>query len=140
MDFLSKSLWANLIVLQSVVRFTILKEWSQSSNQPFRPRENNIVQTIATTSAGMSNAFISYIPTTYQLELLSMLLKDFVHIVLLTAAVDYFGLLPVAPLSMLFIEENLARDLNIIFPSLTVTALTIRNMHSTANHAATAVQ
>jgi hypothetical protein len=39
-----------------------------------------------------------------------------------------------------FIEKKSARDLNLIFPSSTVTALTIRNMHSAAVHAASAVQ
>ncbi|KAJ5801824.1 uncharacterized protein N7518_003892 [Penicillium psychrosexuale] len=129
----------SLGILQSVVGFTVLKRW-QTHNHPFGPHENNIVQTIATSLAGMSNVFISAIPVTYQLGLLSTPSKDFVRNVLLTAAGGYFGLLSVAPLRKFFIEKKSARDLNLIFPSSTVTALTIRNMHSATDHAATAVQ
>ncbi|KAG5983724.1 hypothetical protein E4U54_006211, partial [Claviceps lovelessii] len=126
---------ANL--LGSVVGFTVLRK---SSHAPLGPHENNIVQTVATASAGLSNAFVSAIPATYQLGLLSSPSADLVRILLLTAAGGYFGLLSVVPLRKFLIEKQAARDLNLVFPSSTVTALTIRSMHSAASRASTAVR
>ncbi|XWX00125.1 hypothetical protein V2A60_008143 [Cordyceps javanica] len=126
---------ANL--LGSVMGFAVLKNWSPDT---FSPHQNNIVQTVATASAGLSSSFISAIPATYQLGLLSTPSKDLVHILLLTAAGGYFGLLSVVPLRRFFIENKSARDLNLVFPSSTVTALTIRGMHSAASSASAAVR
>ncbi|KAG5976498.1 hypothetical protein E4U55_007301 [Claviceps digitariae] len=126
---------ANL--LGSVLGFTLL---SKSSQTPLGPHENNLVQTVATASAGLSNAFVSAIPATYQLGLLSTPSEDLVRILLLTAAGAYFGLLSVVSLRKFFIEKKSARDLNLVFPSSTVTALTIRSLHSAASRASTAVR
>ncbi|OAA82018.1 Oligopeptide transporter OPT superfamily [Akanthomyces lecanii RCEF 1005] len=126
---------ANL--LGSVVGFAIFKNCSPAT---FGPHQNNIVQTIATASAGLSSTFISAIPATYQLGLLDTPSKDLLHILLLTVAGGYFGLLSVVPLRKFFIEKKSAQDLNLVFPSSTVTALTIRAMHSVASSASTAVK
>jgi len=84
----------------------------------------------------MSNVFTSAIPALYQLGLMQTPVKDFLRIVTLTAIGGYFGLLSIAPLRGFFIRD-VARELNLIFPSSTATAITIRSMHSAASGAKT---
>lgn len=52
---------------------------------------------MATASGGMSNVFISGIPTLYQLNLLTTPAKDFVRLAILTTIGGYFGLLSIVP-------------------------------------------
>ncbi|GJC97743.1 oligopeptide transporter [Colletotrichum higginsianum] len=115
-----------------MVGFAVLKRYAAGSTQPFGPHENNIVQTVATASGGMSNVFISGIPALYQLGLLRTPVQDFFRIVSLVAVGGYFGLLSVAPLRKLFIEDA-ARDLDLVFPSSMATAMSIHSMHSAAD-------
>ncbi|KAI1078854.1 OPT oligopeptide transporter protein-domain-containing protein [Whalleya microplaca] len=119
-------------ILGAIVGFSVLKKWAAGSKHEFGPHENNIVQTVATASGGMSNVFISAIPALYQLGLLKTPAEDFFRIVTLTAIGGYFGLLSIVPLRRFFIE-NVARELNLIFPSSMATAITIRSMHSAAD-------
>ncbi|KAH9990676.1 OPT oligopeptide transporter protein-domain-containing protein [Xylariaceae sp. FL0662B] len=119
-------------ILGAIVGFSVLKKWAAGSNHEFGSHENNIVQTVATASGGMSNVFISAIPALYQLGLLRTPAEDFFRIVTLTAIGGYFGLLSIVPLRRFFIE-NVARELNLIFPSSMATAITIRSMHSAAD-------
>ncbi|CCF38542.1 hypothetical protein CH063_09600 [Colletotrichum higginsianum] len=121
---------ANMI--GAMVGFAVLKRYAAGSTQPFGPHENNIVQTVATASGGMSNVFISGIPALYQLGLLRTPVQDFFRIVSLVAVGGYFGLLSVAPLRKLFIEDA-ARDLDLVFPSSMATAMSIHSMHSAAD-------
>ncbi|OAA74189.1 oligopeptide transporter [Cordyceps fumosorosea ARSEF 2679] len=114
-------------VLGAIASFAVLKRASSS----FGPHENNIAQTMATASGGMSNVFISGIPALYQLGLLSTPARDLVRLVVLAAIGGYFGLLSIVPLRRFFIEKA-ARDLNLVFPSSFATAATIRSMHSAA--------
>ncbi|KAJ6784141.1 hypothetical protein PWT90_04171 [Aphanocladium album] len=114
-------------VLGAIVSFAVLKRSSSS----FGPHENNIAQTMATASGGMSNVFISGIPALYQLGLLTTPAKDFVRLVVLTTIGGYFGLLSIVPLRTFFIQKA-SKDLNLIFPSSFATATTIRSMHSAA--------
>ncbi|XWW97687.1 hypothetical protein V2A60_005673 [Cordyceps javanica] len=114
-------------VLGAIVSFAILKRASSG----FGPHENNIAQTMATASGGMSNVFISGIPALYQLNLLTTPARDFVRLVVLTTIGGYFGLLSIVPLRKFFTEKA-ARDLNLVFPSSFATAATIRSMHSAA--------
>ena len=57
----------------------------------FGPRENNICQTAATASGGMSNVFVSAFPAMYQLNLLNTPKADYWKIVSMTAVAGYFG-------------------------------------------------
>lgn len=127
---------------QAIVSFAVLKRTSSS----FSPHENNIAQTLATASGGMSNVFISGIPALYQLNLLTTPSKDFFRIVILTTIGGYFGLLSIAPCThspkhtspclpctvRRFFIKTAARELNLVFPSSFATASTIRSMHSAA--------
>ncbi|KAL2127811.1 hypothetical protein VTI74DRAFT_10143 [Chaetomium olivicolor] len=80
----------------------------------------------------MSNVFISGIPALYQLALLRTPVQDFFRIVSLVAVGGYFGLLSIAPLRR-FLIEDVARDLDLVFPSSMATAMSIHSMHSAAD-------
>ncbi|KAI0016895.1 OPT oligopeptide transporter protein-domain-containing protein [Xylariomycetidae sp. FL0641] len=124
-------------VIGAVVGFSVLKRWAARSSHKFGQHENNIVQTVATASGGMSHVFISALPALYQLGLLQTPVQDFFRIVLLTAVGGYFGLLSIVPLRKFFIQQ-VARDLNLVFPSSMATALTIQSMHSAVDGASSA--
>ncbi|KAK5117447.1 hypothetical protein LTR85_008832 [Meristemomyces frigidus] len=122
----------------SIVGFSVLKGLSRAlpDNFPilggsFGPRENNIVQTAATASGGLSSVFISGIPALYQLGLLSTPKEDFWRLVSLTVVGGYFGFLFATPLRKFFIVY-VARELRLIFPTPSATAMTIRSMHAAA--------
>ncbi|KAK2772821.1 hypothetical protein FQN52_006918 [Onygenales sp. PD_12] len=126
-------------IFGSIVGFAVLRSWTKytGAEGTFGPHENNIVQTAATAAGGMSNVFVSAIPALYQLELLSIPAKDFFRIVTLTAIGGYFGLLSIAPLRKFFLVQ-VAQELNLIFPSSSATAITIRSMHQAASGASVA--
>ncbi|EER44648.1 conserved hypothetical protein [Histoplasma capsulatum H143] len=125
-------------IFGSIVGFAVLKSWTKYTSQNnFGPHENNIVQTAATAAGGLSNVFVSAIPALYQLGLLSVPVKDFFRITTLTAIGGYFGLLTIAPLRNFFLVQ-VARELNLIFPSSSATAITIRSMHQAASGASMA--
>ncbi|KLJ06714.1 hypothetical protein EMPG_17791 [Blastomyces silverae] len=127
-------------IFGSIVGFAVLKSWTKYTGEHnFGPHENNIVQTAATAAGGLSNVFVSAIPALYQLGLLSVPAKDFFRITTLTAIGGYFGLLSVAPLRNFFLVQ-VARELNLIFPSSSATAITIRSMHQAASGASMARQ
>ncbi|KAL1634554.1 hypothetical protein SLS56_002247 [Neofusicoccum ribis] len=95
----------------------------------FGPKENNIIQTAATASGGLSNVFVSAWPALYQLNLLSDdPAKDFWKVVSLTAVGGYFGFFFGTPLRKFFVI-HVARELRLVFPTATATAMTIRSMH-----------
>lgn len=78
-------------VLKSLGRAIPEKSWIPFGGD-FGPRENNIVQTAATASGGLSSVFISGIPALYQLGLLSPTpQQDFWRLVPLTICGGYFG-------------------------------------------------
>ncbi|OAX82925.1 hypothetical protein ACJ72_02713 [Emergomyces africanus] len=127
-------------IFGSIVGFAVLRSWTKyTSENNFGPHENNIVQTAATAAGGLSNVFVSAIPALYQLQLLSVPAADFFRIVTLTAIGGYFGLLSIAPLRNFFLVQ-VARELNLIFPSSSATAITIRSMHQAASGASMARQ
>ncbi|KAK5691959.1 hypothetical protein LTR97_011130 [Elasticomyces elasticus] len=122
----------------SIVGFAVLKSLSRALpanfpilGGPFGPRENNIVQTAATASGGLSSVFVSGIPALYQLDLLTTPKEDFWRIVSLTIVGGYFGFLFATPLRKFFIIY-VARELKLIFPTPSATAMTIRSMHAAA--------
>ncbi|KAK5993668.1 putative metal-nicotianamine transporter YSL5 [Cladobotryum mycophilum] len=91
-------------ILGSIIGFAVLKKLSTAIH-PFGIHENNIVQTVATSSGGMSGVFISAIPALYQLGLLQTPMKDLLRLILLTASGGFFGLLSIAPLRQFFIRD-----------------------------------
>jgi uncharacterized oligopeptide transporter (OPT) family protein len=119
----------------SIAGFAILKGVSKAVPEGlpilggnFGPRENNIVQTTAMAAGGMSSVFVSGIPAIYRLKLLKTPEEDFWRLVALTAVGGYFGFFFATPLRKFFIIY-VARELRLIFPSASATALTIRSMH-----------
>ncbi|KAL5391073.1 hypothetical protein DPSP01_001564 [Paraphaeosphaeria sporulosa] len=95
----------------------------------FGPRENNICQTAAMASGGLSSVFVSAFPAMYQLKLLGATPKDdYWSIVALAAVSGYFGFFFATPLRKFFIVY-VARELRLIFPTPSATAMTIRSMH-----------
>lgn len=82
---------------QAIAGFAVVKSLSKTfAHVPilggsFGPRENNIIQTAAMASGGLSNVFVSAIPALYQLNLMDTPQKDYWRIVALTAVGGYFG-------------------------------------------------
>ncbi|PKS10907.1 hypothetical protein jhhlp_002665 [Lomentospora prolificans] len=101
----------------------------------FGPQENSIIQAAATGAGGMGGVFVAGFPAMYQLGLLSDdPKKDFGRILTITIVCALFGLFAAVPLRKFFII-NVARELNLIFPSPTATAVTIRSMHAVGSGA-----
>ncbi|KAL2859214.1 OPT superfamily oligopeptide transporter [Aspergillus pseudodeflectus] len=117
-------------IFGSIIGFVVLKQWSASSfsSHAFGPHENNIVQTAATAAGGLSGVFVSAIPALYKLGLLKTPGADYFHLTLLTGLGGLFGLFSVAPLRHFFLVQ-VARELDLRFPSSTATATTIRSVH-----------
>lgn len=106
----------------------------------FGPQENSIIQAAATGAGGMSGIFVAGVPAMYQLKLLSDNPKDdFGRLLTITFVCALFGLFAAVPLRKFFII-NVARELNLVFPSPTATAVTIRSMHAVGGGAADALK
>jgi OPT family oligopeptide transporter len=91
----------------------------------------SIVQTAATAAGGLGSVMVSGIPALYQLGLLSTPEKDFGRLISLTIVGAYFGFAFATPLRKFFIIY-VARELNLVFPTPSACALTIRSMHAAA--------
>ncbi|KPM35939.1 hypothetical protein AK830_g10610 [Neonectria ditissima] len=108
--------------------------------QKFGPQENSIIQAAATGAGGMSGVFVAGLPAMYRLDLLSDDPKsDFGRILTITFVCAFFGLFAAVPLRKFFII-NVARELNLVFPTPTATAMTIRSMHAVGSGAADALR
>lgn len=84
--------------------------------------------------------FVAGLPAMYRLSLLSDNPKgDFSRILTLTVVCSLFGLFAAVPLRKFFII-NVSRELNLVFPSPTATAVAIRSMHSVSSGAADAMK
>ncbi|EZF31434.1 metal-nicotianamine transporter [Trichophyton mentagrophytes] len=124
-------------IFGSIIGFAVLKSWSSYFAPSsllggfFGPQENNIVQTAATAAGGLSSVFVSAFPAMYQLNLLDTPWRDFLRVTVLTAAGGYFGLFFATPLRKFFIFQ-VAKELNLVFPSSSATAITISGMHLAA--------
>nr|OQO25539.1 hypothetical protein B0A51_06577 [Rachicladosporium sp. CCFEE 5018] len=106
----------------------------------FGPQENSIIQASATGAGGLSGLFVAALPAMYQLELLSPQPKDdFSRVITLTLVCSFFGLFFAVPLRKFFIIQ-VSRELRLIFPSATATAMTIRSMHAVGTGASEAVK
>ncbi|KAI8656266.1 hypothetical protein NCS56_01229900 [Fusarium sp. Ph1] len=106
----------------------------------FGPQENSIIQASATGAGGMAGVFVAGLPAMYRLGLLSEdPKKDFGRILTITFVCALFGLFAAVPLRRFFII-NVARELNLVFPTPTATAMTIRSMHAVGSGAADAMK
>jgi uncharacterized oligopeptide transporter (OPT) family protein len=106
----------------------------------FGPQENSIVQAAATGAGGLSGLFVAALPAMYQLDLLSKNPKDdFPRVITLTLVCSFFGLFFAVPLRKFFIIK-VARELRLIYPSSTATAMTIRSMHAVGTGSAEAMK
>lgn len=106
----------------------------------FGPQENSIVQAAATGAGGLSGLFVAALPAMYQLELLSENPRDdFGRIITLTLVCSFFGLFFAVPLRKFFIIQ-VSRELRLIYPSSTATAMTIRSMHALGTGSAEAMK
>ncbi|TKX22412.1 oligopeptide transporter-like protein 1 [Elsinoe australis] len=107
---------------------------------PFGPQENSIIQAAATGAGGLSGLFVAALPAMYQLNLLSYNpIDDIGRIFPLTLVCSFFGLFFVTPLRKFFII-NVARELRLMFPTSTATAMTIRSMHAAGGGGAEAMK
>jgi OPT family oligopeptide transporter len=101
----------------------------------FGPQENSIVQASATGAGGLAGLFVAGLPAMYKLGLLSDNPKaDFGRILTITFVCAFFGLFAAVPLRKFFVI-NVARELNLVFPSPTATAVAIRSMHAVSSGA-----
>ncbi|KAF3317005.1 hypothetical protein TWF173_001011 [Orbilia oligospora] len=121
----------------ALLGFAILKGMSRSPlkipglTDHFGPMENNIVQTSAAAAGGMGLIFVSGIPALYHLGLMHENPKDdFGRLIAITFCASLFGISFSVPLRKFFII-NVAKELSLIFPTATATAVSIRAMHAT---------
>ncbi|KAL7273709.1 hypothetical protein RUND412_003416 [Rhizina undulata] len=105
----------------------------------FGPKENAIVQTAATAAGGLGGIFVSAIPAMYQMNLLDDPVKDFPRLLTFTIVSAFYGLFFATPLRKFFII-HVARELKLVFPTATATAMTIRSMHQIGGNAGEAAR
>lgn len=100
----------------------------------FGPQENSIIQASATGAGGMAGLFVAGLPAMYRLSLLSENPRDdFGRILTITLVCAFFGLFAAVPLRKFFII-NVARELNLIFPTPTATAICSKFLLSSEAH------
>ncbi|KAM0207168.1 hypothetical protein ACHAQD_012174 [Fusarium lateritium] len=120
-------------MLASIVGYHLMKA-CQSTAIPFLaamagPKEHNIIQTVATSTGGLSTLFVAAVPAMYQLGLMSDdPVKDYWRLVTLTAASAFFGTALSLPLREMFIIK-MGKPLQLTFPSAVAAASTIRNFY-----------
>lgn len=108
--------------------------------KPFGPKENSIIQATAAGAGGLGGLFTAGLPAMYQLGLLSEdPSNDFPKMVTLTLICSFFGLCFAIPLRKFFIV-NMARELRLVFPTPTATALTIQSMHAASSEGLQAIR
>ena len=125
----------------AIFGYGIIKALSRSGSVPiiggyFGPQENSIIQAAATGAGGLSSIFVSGIPALYQLDVMHPGMginpkEDIGALFTITLVCSFFGLFFVTPLRKFFIIR-VARELKLMFPTATATALTIRSMHAGA--------
>ncbi|RSL84696.1 hypothetical protein CDV31_016675 [Fusarium ambrosium] len=94
----------------------------------FGPRDHNIIQTVATSTGGLSVLFFSAIPAMYQLGLLTNLREGFGKLVAVSGSAAFFGSAMSVPLRKIFVLE-FGRELDLVFPSAAAVAISIRQLH-----------
>ncbi|CEJ84793.1 Putative Oligopeptide transporter [[Torrubiella] hemipterigena] len=117
---------------------------------PFGPQENSIIQAAASGAGGIAGPFVAGFPAMYRLGVMTISAdgqttlpqqpkSDYGRIVSITVICALFGLFAAIPLRKFFII-NVARELNLVFPTPTATALSIRSMHAAGTGAAEAAK
>ncbi|KAK6073953.1 oligopeptide transporter [Seiridium cupressi] len=107
---------------------------------PFGPKENSIIQATAAGAGGLGGLFTAGLPAMYQLDLLSQNPgNDFPKIITLTLICSFFGLCFAIPLRKFFIV-NMARELRLVFPTPTATAVMIQSMHAARSESVQAMR
>ncbi|KAL2669902.1 hypothetical protein Neosp_015068 [[Neocosmospora] mangrovei] len=94
----------------------------------FGPREHNIIQTVATSTGGMSVLFFSAIPAMYQLGLLTNTRGDFGKMAAVSGSATFFGSALSVPLRQIFVLQ-FGRERDLVFPSAAAVAISIRQLH-----------
>ncbi|KAM5354844.1 hypothetical protein ACJ41O_001490 [Fusarium nematophilum] len=94
----------------------------------FGPREHNIIQTVATSTGGMSVIFFSAVPAMYQLGLLTNPREDFGKLAAVAGSAAFFGSAMSVPLRRIFVLQ-FGRELDLVFPSAAAVATAIRQLH-----------
>lgn len=90
------------------------------------------MQAAATGAGGISGIFVAGLPAMYRLGLLSKTpMEDIGRMFTITIVCTFVGLFFATPLRKFFVIQ-VARELRLLFPSPTATALTIRSMHAGA--------
>ncbi|KAK8014264.1 oligopeptide transporter [Apiospora arundinis] len=121
----------------SVFGFAIIKAISKAVPEN-TPDFGRIIQAAAVGAGGLSGLFVAALPAMYNLQLLKTPQEDFGRILTLTLIGSFFGLFFAVPLRKFFVI-NVARELKLMFPTPTATALTIRSMHAVGSGAAEAM-
>jgi len=125
----------------AIFGYGLLRLMSKAERVPvigglFGPQENSIVQAAATGAGGIGGIFVAGIPALYQLDVMHPgqhrpPKDDIGAIFTITLVCSFLGLFFVTPLRKFFIIQ-VARELKLMFPTPTATALTIRSMHAGA--------
>ncbi|KAL2209889.1 OPT superfamily oligopeptide transporter [Sarocladium strictum] len=98
----------------------------------FGPHENNIIQATALGCIGIGFMFVSGVPALYQLGLLRSPSQDMGTLICLSLVAGFWGLGFAVPFRSVFILR-LARQLSLVFPYGTASAVTIRTLHAVGN-------
>ncbi|KAI9292173.1 OPT superfamily oligopeptide transporter [Neoconidiobolus thromboides FSU 785] len=113
----------------AILGFAIIKSMeklpSYLGGGKFGMKENCTVQTAATASGGLSAGFVAGVPAMFRLGLLPPLSECWGMFFLWTFAAAFFGLFYAIPLRRYFVIQQ-----NLVFPSCTAAALTIRSLHT----------
>ncbi|KAH8905675.1 OPT superfamily oligopeptide transporter [Coniochaeta sp. PMI_546] len=127
----------------AIFGYGIVKLMSKAGKIPiiggaFGPQENSIIQAAATGAGGIAGIFVAGIPAMYQLGVMGPdpdvprnPKEDIGAIFTITIVCSFLGLFFVTPLRKFFIIQ-VARELKLMFPTPTATALTIKAMHAGA--------
>lgn len=136
----------------AIFGYGIVKLMSRAGEIPiiggsFGPQENSIIQAAATGAGGIAGIFVAGIPAMYQLNVMGNNppnvgrnpKDDIGAIFTITIVCSFLGLFFVTPLRKFFIIQ-VARELKLMFPTPTATALTIKAMHAGAAGGAEAMK
>ncbi|KAH6980729.1 OPT oligopeptide transporter protein-domain-containing protein [Ilyonectria sp. MPI-CAGE-AT-0026] len=124
---------ADATLFSSIFGFAICKGLEKSKipflSGHFGPHENNIIQATAVGCMGIGFMFVSAVPAMYHLKLLDTPESDLGKLICFALVAGLWGLGFTVPLRSMFILR-LARQLNLVFPYGTASAVTIRALHS----------
>ncbi|KXN73603.1 hypothetical protein CONCODRAFT_3419, partial [Conidiobolus coronatus NRRL 28638] len=130
-----KSGWSfSASMFGSILGFAIIKPMerlpSYLGGGPFGMKENCTVQTSASASGGLSAGFVTAIPALFRLGILTNIDGIWDMMFLWTIAAAFYGLFFAIPLRKYYIIQQ-----NLVFPSPTAAAETIRALHNSSKSA-----